>query len=127
MSTTIRANIDLWAGLKARREAIQATQKDIAALLGVSLNVYTRWEAQGTYLTAERLYQIDGAIRVLEFQSAQKVAVDNLGENLGESEGTDCAKGSGQSPLGDKEALFVRSTHKKSTGKKKVKGRKRKG
>lgn len=127
MSTTIRANIDLWAGLKARREAIQATQKDVATLLGVSLNVYTRWEAQGTYLTAERLYQIDGALRVLEFQSAQKVAVDNLGDKAGDTKGTDCAKGSDQSPLGDKDALFTRPVPKRSHAKKPIKKRKRKG
>jgi len=127
MSYTIRANIDLWAGIKARREALGLSQQDFAALLGVSFNVYTRWEGKGTYLTAERLHHIDGALGVLERQSALKASVDNLGDKAGDTEGTDCAKGTDQSPLGDKDALFTRRVPKKSPDKKPVKKRKRKG
>lgn len=127
MSNTIRANIDLWAGIKARREALGLSQPAFAALLGASVNVYTRWEAKGTYLTAERLHQIDGALRVLESQSALKASVDNIGDKAGDTEGNDCAKGTDRHPLGDKEALFTRRVHKKSTDKKPVKKRKTKG
>lgn len=84
---TLIKMIDLWKGLKARREALNMSQPDMAKMIDMSTSAYAHYETSAEGLTVEMLMKIDGAMTLLEMQAAKPVkkSVDNSGKTVGKT------------------------------------------
>lgn len=89
---TLHSHLKLWETLRIRRELLGITQQELAEMVGVTLSAYTGWEKHGTGLTIEKLYEVNGALLVLEHQSGNKAAVDKYGDKPVDTLGKDCEK-----------------------------------